>query len=105
MDFTTMPVTIHNINPLIDHDILPEAQPILDTARNTTRKVCAVGSVTESNEDIIDNCAVPLFSTETTYDMPRSQDSDFTALLETHRKLFCNTPGKTNISFQLLGTQ
>ena len=104
LDFTTMPVTIHNINPLIDHDIPPEAQPILDTARNTTRKVCAVASVTESNEDIIDNCAVPLFSTETTYDMPRSQDSDFTALLETHRKLFCDTPGKTNLTEHFIPT-
>ena len=77
-------MTIHNINPPIDHDIPPEAQQILEIARNTTRKVCAVASVTESNEDIIDNCAVPLFNAETTYDMPRSHDSDLTALLETH---------------------
>ena len=28
LDFTMMPVTIHNVNPPIDHDIPPEAQPI-----------------------------------------------------------------------------
>ena len=102
LDFTTTPVTIHNTS--YPANLPPELEPILETARSVTRKVCAVASLTESSEDIIDNCAVPLFDAVSSYDMPQCQDSDLTALLEQHRELFCNTPGKTNVTEHFIPT-
>ena len=102
LDFTTTPVTIHNTNPLTN--VPPELEPILETARNTTRKVYAVASLAESSEDIIDICAVPLFDAVSTYDMPQCQDPDLAALLEKHRELFCNSPGKTGVTENFIPT-
>lgn len=93
---------IHNMN--LSPDMLPELQPILETTRNATRKICAVASIPESSEDIIDNCAVPLFDAVATYDMPQCQDSDLTTILERHRELFRNTPGKTNVTKHFIPT-
>ena len=59
LDFTTKPVMVHNTD--LPTKVPPELEPILETVRNTTRKVCAVASLTESNEETIDNCAVPYF--------------------------------------------
>ena len=52
LDFTTTPVTIHNTS--YPANLPPELEPILETARSITRKVCAVASLAESSEDIID---------------------------------------------------
>ena len=95
LDFTTTPVTIQPTNP--PPNIPPGVQPILESARHTISKVY-------SSEDIIDNCAVPLFDAVITYDMPQCQDPDLTTLLYTHRELFRNTPGKTNITEHFIPT-
>ena len=68
LDFTTTPVTIHNVEPQGDMPL--ELESVLETARTTAKKVCAVASIAESSEDIIDSCAVPLFEAQSMYDMP-----------------------------------
>ena len=70
-EFQTTPVTIHNTNP--PTNVSPELKPILEMARNTTRNICAVASLAESSEDIINNCAVLLFVAVLTYDMPNAK--------------------------------
>ena len=80
LDFTTTPVTIQNTNP--PPNIPTEVQPILELARHTISKVCTVASIVDSSEDIIDNCAVPLFDAVITYDTPQCQDPDFATLLQ-----------------------
>ena len=102
LDFTTTPVTIHNVEPQGDMPL--ELESVLETARTTAKKVCAVASIAESSEDIIDSCAVPLFEAKSMYDMPQCQDSDLTNLLETHKELFHNTPGKTNVTEHFIPT-
>ena len=102
LDFTTTPVTIQNTNP--PPNIPTEAQPILESARHTISKVCTVASIADSSEDIIDNCAVPLFDALITYDIPQCQDPELATLLHTHRELFRNTPGKTNITKHFIPT-
>lgn len=102
LDFTTTPVTIQNTNP--PPNIPPEAQRIIESARHTISKVCTVASIADSSEDIIDNCAVLLFDAAITYDMLQCQDPDLTTLLHTHRELFRNTPGKTNITEHFIPT-
>jgi len=101
LDFTT-PVMIRNMN--LPPNVPPELQPILETARNTTGKVFAVASIAESTEDLINNCAVPLFNAAAKYNMPQCQDPDLTNIIETHKELFHNIPGKKNVTEHFIPT-
>ena len=103
LDFTTMPVTIQDKKrpPTNTHS---ELQPILEATQKTKNNICAIATITESDEDIIDDCAVPLFNTAIKYEMPDSQDPDFKAILEKHKELFCNIPGKTTATEHYIPT-
>ena len=56
--------------------------PILNSARNTLKKVCAVTSINEPDEDVVDSCAIPLFHAVDAYEIPNCQDPDFMKFLE-----------------------
>ena len=104
LDFTKMPVTIQDKKrpPTNTHS---ELQPILEPTRKNKSTICAIATITESDEDIIDDCAVPLFNAATKYEMPDSQDPDFKVILEKHNELFRNIPGKTTATEHLLFQQ
>ena len=103
LDFTTIPVTIHNSSQQID---LPEEfMPILNSTRNTLKKICAVTSINEPDEDVVDSCAIPLFHAVDAYEIPNCQDPDFMKVLEKHRQLFQNMPGKTNVAEHFIPTE
>ena len=40
---------------------LDNVKTVLDIARQVTSKVCAVNVLTETTEDLVDDCAIPLF--------------------------------------------
>ena len=102
LDFTTIPVSIHNSSQQTD---LPEEfMPILNTARNSLKKVCAVTSINEPDEDVIDSCTVPLHAVDA-YEIPNCQDPDFMKVLEKHRQLYQNMPGKTNVAEHFIPTE
>ena len=92
LDFTTIQVTIQNNNQ--PTNVPCELQPILETARKTKKNIYAVAAITESSEDVIDDCAVPMFTTVAKYDIPQSQDPDFIAIVEKHRELFAIHQGR-----------
>ena len=102
LDFTTIPVTIQDKRPPTNKH--SELQPILEAARKTKNTICAIAAITELDEDIIDDCAVPLFNATTMYDIPDSKDSDFRAILEKHKELFCNIPGKSTVAEHYIPT-
>ena len=54
-------------------------------------------AITEPDEDIVDEHAVPLFNATTMYDIPDSQDFDFRTILDNHKEFFCNIPGKVRL--------
>ena len=62
---------------------------------NNKNTICAIATITGSDEDIIDDCAVSLFNVATKYEIPDSQNPDFKVILEKHKELFCNIPEKT----------
>ena len=103
LDFTTIPVTIKD-KKRPPTNIHSELQPILEATRKTNNTICAIAAITESDEDIIDDCAVPLFNAATKYEMPDSQDPDFKVILEKHKELFCNIPGKTTATEHYIPT-
>ena len=71
-------------------------------AKNTTMKVGAAAAIAELSEDIIDNCAVPLFEAIAMHDIPHCQD--LTNLPEKRKELFPNIPGKTNVTEHFIPT-
>ena len=71
LDFIMTPVqvTTHLAPEDSAKDLL---KPILEVARKTKAKVCALGTNGEVSEEVIDECAIPLFSKSTPqYDMPQ----------------------------------
>ena len=53
LDFT-IPLTIQNQVQQADHALPVEFRPILDATRNVSKKVCAVTTINEPDEDDID---------------------------------------------------
>ena len=53
MDFLQKHIIVHNTD--LPTKVPSELEPILETARNTTRKVCAVASLTESLSTVVLN--------------------------------------------------
>ena len=101
LDFTTMPVTIQDKKRL-PNNTHSELQPILQAMQKTKNTICAIATITESDEDIIDDCAVPLFNATTKYEMPDSQDPE--VILEKYKELFCNMLGKTTATEHYIPT-
>jgi len=58
LDFTTTPLTIQNQVQQADCDLSAEFCPILDALRNVLSKVCAVTSINEPDEYVIDTYAI-----------------------------------------------
>ena len=67
-------------------------------------KVAAVPSVSQSVEETVGNCAVPIFDAATTYNLPKCSDPNLLALLETHKQLFNTSPGRTTITEHFIPT-
>ena len=85
----------------------PELQPIVEELRKFKTKVCAVSTVIESQEDPIDDYAVPTYHIAPNYDLPWCHNALFSTLLETYKHLFQTIPGQIrlmplNILFQPL---
>ena len=102
LDFTTSPVSI--VSKQIKSDLKPSlpkcVKPLLNAA-----KVCATG-VNGESEDIIDNCAIPLFgkSSLKCVDIPKCTNPLLLAVLEQHRDLFRQIPGQTQLAEHFIPT-
>jgi len=96
LDFTTSPVSIvskqnkSDMKPSLPRSI----KPLLNAA-----KVCATG-VSGESEDIIGNCAIPLFgkSTPTFVGIPKCVNLLMLGVLEQHKNLFRQIIGQTQLA-------
>ena len=80
-------------------------KPILEAARKTKAKVCALGTNGEVSEEVIDECAVPLFSKSTPqYDMPQCCTPAFSSVIGEYQELFRTSPGQTNMEEHFIST-
>ena len=97
LDFTTTPITVRN------HTMSVDCQP--DLKRLLKMEVAAVPSTFQSTDETVDDCAVPIFdSTTAAYDLPKCNDPNLLALLETYKQLFNASPGRTTITEHFIPT-
>ena len=103
--FTYHPIKFSSQTHKSDFSDYSDIKHVLDTARWATYKVCAVNVLTDTTEDTIDNCAVPLFGKEPLqYDIPVCNVSTFTPLLNQFKHLFRTCPGKTTMAEHFIPT-
>ena len=102
LDFTTTPVTVSN--QISSIQCQPGVAPLVDMAQKVKMKVSAVAALSQSSEEVIDDCAVPIFTASTTYEMPNCNDPHLSSLLKEHKDLFRMTPGKTMVTEHYIPT-
>ena len=103
LDFASKPVKISS-QPN-ESDSLDNVKTVLDIARQVTSKVCAVNVLTETTEDLVDDCAIPFFGEKSLqYDIPLCNISTLAPLFNQYKNLFKTCPGSTNIAEHFIPT-
>ena len=68
-------------------------------------KICAVNTLTETSDESIDGCAVPLFNKNSVeFDMPVCAVPTFLPILNDYKSLFRASPGRTTVAEHLIPT-
>ena len=96
LDFTTTPITIRS--QTLNVNCQSDLGPLLKV------KVAAVPSISQPTEESVDDYAVPIFDATTTCDLPKCNDPNLLALLETHKQLFNTSPGRTTVTEHFIPT-
>jgi len=99
LEFTATPVTVSS-----QISSQPGVAPLVDMAQKVKMKVSAVAVLSQSSEGAIDDCAVPIFTASTTYEMPNCNDPHLSSLLKEHKDLFRMTLGKTMVTEHYIPT-
>ena len=103
LDFTSSQVKINS--QFHEPDCSENIKPLLDIARQVTDKVYAVNVLTDTTEDTIDSCAVPLFSKKfLQHDIPLCDAPAFVHLVDQYKHLFRTCPGNTTIAEHFIPT-
>ena len=103
LDFMSSQVKINS--QFHEPDCSENIKPLLDIARQVTNKVCAVNVLTDTTEDTIDSCAVPLFSKKfLQHDIPLCDAPAFVHLVDQYKHLFRTCPGNTTIAEHFIPT-
>jgi len=107
LDFTSKALkisTLHSNTSSGGH--LQELLPLFDANRKAKAKICAVEMLTEPSEEVVDDCAVPLFgeSVCSKYDMPSCVTPTFLPILEQYKTLFLTSPGSTTLAKHFIPT-
>ena len=67
-------------------------------------KVAAVPSMSQSTEEMIDDCAIPIFDVTPSYELPECSDPKLISLVETYKQLFNTSPGRTIVAKHFIPT-
>ena len=88
-----------------ERDCSEIVKTVLDIARQVTNRACVVNLLTETTEDLVDDCAIPLFGKKPLqYDIPLCNISTLAPLLDQYRNLFKTCPGSTNVAEHFIPT-
>uniref|UniRef100_A0A5S6QP72 RNA-directed DNA polymerase n=1 Tax=Trichuris muris TaxID=70415 RepID=A0A5S6QP72_TRIMR len=63
----------------------------------------SASAVVETDDDVLDNCAVPNYSAEKVLDLPQ-YPYDYSTVVQPFQKLFSVIPGATNLAFHVIPT-
>ena len=71
LDFTTRPVGVHFCGAQIaQHELPEEVQEMWNTRGNEKSKVCAAAILEDNSIDTVDECSIPVFKKDISYDLP-----------------------------------
>ena len=92
LDFTTTPVGIHfNGVKLAQQELPQELQEMWKARCNEKSKVCAAAILDDGTVDPVDECSIPLFNAETSYDFPNCENESLASVITEYRHLPHNT--------------
>ena len=66
--------------------------------------MCAIQEAAGLSEEAIDDCAIPKLGESNSYDMPSCPRAKLSSVLDEHRELFCDAPGKTDMAGHFIPT-
>ena len=72
--------------------------------RKVKMKVAATLSMSQSTEEMTDDCAIPIFATTPSYELPKCSDPNLLFLIEIHKQLFNTSPGRTTVTRNVIST-
>ena len=106
LDFTSSSVKIDSkLDTSNFNDCSENSKSMLDVARQMRNKAHAIKTLNDTTEEIIDDCAVPLFSKNLLqYDIPACNVSAVVPLLSQYKHLFRTCPGKTTLTEHFIPT-
>ena len=109
LDFASSPISVTTRHtPPNSHGQLQDIQPIVEDVQKAKAKICAVYSESSSEltEEVVDDCAIPRFSTTTgpDYDMPQCSTDSLSLLLNEYQELFRTSPGCTTAAEHFIPT-
>ena len=97
LDFTTTPVGVHFNGIELAHQQVPqELQEMWNARCNEKSKVCAAAILDDSTVDPVDECSIPLFNAETSYDLPKCENESLTSVITEYQDIFRTTPGMSS---------
>ena len=109
LDFASSPISVTTRHtPPNSHGQLQDIQPIVEEVQKAKAKICAVDgeSSSELTEEVVDDCAIPRFSTTTgpDYDMLQCSTDSLSRLLNEYQELFRTSPGCTTAAEHFIPT-
>ena len=102
LDFGKTPVQVslskQHTNELQSNATPPVALEMYETHRRTRAKVCTVKEIERPGDDVVEECAIPMFIEPSSIELPQCQHPDFLRIIREYSNLFRTKPGITKVS-------
>ena len=109
LDFASSPISVTTRHtPPNSHGQLQDIHPLVEDVQKARAKICAVYGESSSGltEEVVDDCAIPCFSTATgpDYDMPKCSTDSLSLLLNEYQEQFRTLSGCTTAAEHFIPT-
>ena len=105
LDFTHNPVAVTIRSPKLtsteSNVAVAQIVPIYEATQKGVLQVCAVS---ESEDNIVDECAIPDYTVPSSSELPACSNPKFCCVIVRYCKLFCTTPGYTEDAWHYIPT-
>ena len=105
LDFTHNSVTVTVRSPKLTSTqssmAIAQIVPIYEATQKGVPQACAVS---ESEDNIVDECAIPDYTVPSSSELPACPNLKFCCVIERYCKLFCTTPGYTEDAWHYIPT-
>ena len=110
LDFSSTPVEVHQKHrasaiQLQEANNTPEElQVIHDAVLKSKSKICSIIAVMDPTTDIIDECTIPKFNTQTIWERPEFEVPGLMSVVQEFKDLFRTSPGVTSEAHHYIPT-